>query len=124
MHILLPRHVLAVGIEPRARRSAARAHVLCEIAAAALAEFVGVVRGWTVGDGFCGALVEVGEVVGDFFQFVGLELHGVVDYDVMGWFRLLVCETVMWAHWESLLCSPCLSGRRVLGGRSPILSAW
>ena len=98
MHILLPRHVLGVGIEPCARRSAARAHVLCEIAAAALAEFVGIVRGWAVGDGFGGALVEVGEVVGDLLQLVGFELHVVVDYDVVGWSRLLVCEIGMWAH--------------------------
>ena len=97
MHILRPWHILGLGIEPCARRSAARAHVLCEIAAAALAEFVGVVRGRAVGDGFGGAFVEVGEVVGDVFQFVGLELH-VVDYDVVGWFRLCVSEIGMRFH--------------------------
>ena len=72
MHISLPRYVYGVGIELCTWDPTARALVLHEIAAAALAEPVGIRRRWTVGDGLGGSFVEVGEIVGDLFQFVGL----------------------------------------------------
>ena len=70
MHILRPRHVIGVGIEFRTWGSVAHTCVLQEIAAAALAEPVGVVRRRAVGDGFGGSFVEVRQIVGDLFQLV------------------------------------------------------
>ena len=67
IHILRPWHVGGVAIELRAWRPAAHAHVLHEIASAALGQPVGVVCWWAVGDCFRATFIEVAEIVGDLF---------------------------------------------------------
>ncbi len=94
MHTRSPRQISCVDIELRAWRPPAHVQILHEIATAALAENVGVVCWWIVGDGFRGSFEEVGEIVGDLFQLVGLQLDAVMDYDVVCGFCLLFVNMV------------------------------
>ncbi len=94
MHTRPPRQIWRVEIKFRTWRPPAHVEILHEIATTALAENIGVVCWWAVGDGFRGSFEEVREIVGDLLQLVGVQLDAVVDYDVVCGFCLLFVNMV------------------------------
>ena len=93
MHAARPRAPREV--ERRPRGPVARAEVLQEVAAAALAQDVGVVGGRADGDRFGRGAVVVAEVVRERLELAATEADFVVQDDVVGWFRLGV-EGFQW----------------------------
>lgn len=123
MHFRCPKQIYSVEIESRSWRFAKYTDILCEIAAAAVTDDVGVVCGRADGYGFGGDLVLVTETMSDLLQLIPCQPDVVVEDHVVRRFGLvrrrqrdtrgeMVAQDLRF-----------LSGQRATAGRNPTPSA-